>query len=346
MGFYSPAQIVRDAKEHGVEVHEVDVNLSDWWHVLETGTPATPRIWDRHAEMREDIRSVHAIRLGLSQVSGLKEDHANIIVARRGEGYTSIRDLWLRTGLPIATPAKARRCRCLRHTRPHPPGSIVGHPRPDRHRWRRDVAALQVSRPARTAHATPVQTFPKCRPGESVVHDYSSLSLSLKAHPMSFVRTELDRRRTLRCADLDAVRDGTWVEVAGLVLVRQRPGTASGVIFATLEDETGIANIVIWNKVFDANRRVVLTSRMLAVRGKLQTDGRVIHVIAQTFTDLTPMLVKVAQGHQLSPSILSPADEGREGLTLRGGRDEPKLRHEERVARQARAALPSGRNFH
>ena len=103
MGFYSPAQIVRDAKEHGVEVREVDVNRSDWLHLLEASTPATPRIWDRHAEMREDIRSTHAIRLGLLQVSGLKEDHANIIVARRGKGYTSVRDLWLRTGLPIAT---------------------------------------------------------------------------------------------------------------------------------------------------------------------------------------------------------------------------------------------------
>ena len=182
--------------------------------------------------------------------------------------------------------------------------------------------------------------------GESVVHDYSALSLSLKAHPVSFVRDELERRRTLRCADLENVRDGTFVEVAGLVLVRQRPGTASGVIFATLEDETGIANIVIWNKVFDNNRKVVLTSRMLAVRGKLQTDGRVIHVIANAFTDLTPLLVKVAQGRPLSPAILSPADEGREGLPLRQGRDEPKLRHEERLARQARAALPSGRNFH
>ena len=103
MGFYAPAQIVRDAKEHGVEVLEVDVNRSDWLHLLETSTPATPRIWDRHAEMREDIRSTHAIRLGLLQISGLKEDHANIIVARRGKGYTSVRDLWLRTGLPIAT---------------------------------------------------------------------------------------------------------------------------------------------------------------------------------------------------------------------------------------------------
>src|SRR5690606_18755043 len=132
--------------------------------------------------------------------------------------------------------------------------------------------------------------LPPMPPGEAVVHDYRLLSLSLKAHPVSFLRTMLDRRGVRPAHTLATTRDGELVEVAGLVLVRQRPGTASGVIFATLEDETGIANIVIWNKVFETNRRVVLGSRLLAVRGQLQREGLVIHVIARTFTDLTPQL--------------------------------------------------------
>jgi error-prone DNA polymerase len=345
MGFYAPAQIVRDAREHGIEVLDADINRSDYWHVLEDSTPATPRIWDRHGEMREDIRSTHAIRLGLSQVSGLKEADANILVARRGTGYESVRDLWLRTGLPIASLQKladADAFGSLGLTRREASWAIRGLIGTDG----AETLPLFQSVGLPPARMVEDANLPAMSEGESVVHDYRALSLSLKAHPVSFLRSALERRRTFRCSDLDAVKDGTIVEVAGLVLVRQRPGTASGVIFATLEDETGIANIVIWNKVFDANRKVVLSSRMLAVRGKLQTDGNVIHVIAQNFTDMTPMLVKIAQGHDLGSPRFSRADEGREGLPIREGRDEPMRRNEERLARQARAALPSGRNFH
>jgi error-prone DNA polymerase len=345
MGFYAPAQIVRDAREHGIEIRDVDVNRSDLLHTLESSSPATDRIWDRHAEMREDIRSTHAIRIGLSQISGLKEDHANIIVARRGEGYASVRDLWLRTGLPVSSLQKladADAFGSLGLNRRDASWAIRGLIATDGAETLPLFKSAGIPAPRRDEDAG----LPQMSAGEAVVHDYSALSLSLKAHPVSFVRPLLEGRRTLRCADLDAVKDGAFVEVAGLVLVRQRPGTASGVVFATLEDETGIANIVIWNKVFDNNRKVVLSSRMLAVAGKLQTDGRVIHVIAQNFTDMTPMLVKVAQGHELGPARLSRADEGREGLPIRGGREEPMLRNEERLARQARAALPGGRNFH
>jgi error-prone DNA polymerase len=312
MGFYAPAQIVRDAKEHGVEVREVDINRSDYWHILEASTPATPRIWDRHAEMREDIRSVHAIRLGLSQVVGLKEVDANIIVARRGKGYASVRDLWLRTGVPIASLQKladADAFGSLGLNRREASWAIRGLIGTDG----AETLPLFKSAGRPASRLDEDVDLPSMSQGESVVHDYRALSLSLKAHPVSFLRDTLERRRTLRCADLDRVRDGTFVEVAGLVLVRQRPGTASGVIFATLEDETGIANIVIWNKVFDTNRRVVLSSRMLAVRGKLQTDGNVIHVIAQSFIDMTPLLIGLAQGRDLGQASISRADEGREG---------------------------------
>ena len=125
---------------------------------------------------------------------------------------------------------------------------------------------------------------------------------------------------------------------------RQRPGTANNVIFATLEDETGIANIIIWDRVFQKNRRAVLASRLLAVRGELQREGRVIHLVAQAFTDLTPHLTALANGHELGDAVLARADEGRSGP--HDGRDVAELRRREAQERQARAAMPRGRNFH
>ena len=347
MGFYAPAQIVRDVIEHGVEVRPVDINQSDYLNLLEKSTPASPRLWKRHAEMQDDIHSTHAIRLGLIRITGLKEDHAHIIIARRGTGYRSVRDLWLRTGLPVSTLERLAEADAF--------GSL-GLSRRDA-LWA--IRGLVGSSGAETlplfaAAGLPPEVadtsadLPDMPPGEAVVHDYRSLQLSLKAHPVSFLRERLDARHTLKCADLENARPGSWVEVAGLVLVRQRPGTASGVIFSTLEDETGVANIVIWSKVFEQNRRIVLGSRLMAVRGRLQREGLVIHVVAETFTDMTPYLVEIASGAAIGDAGLASADEGSE-LPQRGfvdGRQQPKVRKEEAAARQARAALPSGRNFH
>ena len=344
MGFYAPAQIVRDAIEHGVEVHNVDINHSDFWHQLEQGTPARDRLHPRHAEMHGDIWSDRAIRLGLSQVVGLKEDHANLIVARRGDGYRSVRELWLRTGVPVTTLQKLAEADAF--------GSL-GLNRRDALWAVRGLVGTDGAEQLPLFKASGLPThreeadpgLPDMPPGESVVHDYRTLTLSLKAHPVSFVRPLLERRRVRTAHALSEARDGEMVEVAGLVLVRQRPGTASGVIFATLEDETGIANIVIFNKVFDANRRVVLGSRMLAVRGQLQREGLVIHVVARSFTDLTPQLIEIAHGHDFGDRALIPADEGRRGSTPDPRGDSDRQRREA-TERMARAALPVGRNFH
>jgi error-prone DNA polymerase len=343
MGFYAPAQIVRDAIEHGVEIRPVDINHSDYWHVLEDGTPARDRIWERHAEMREDVWTTKAVRLGLSQIVGLKEDHANLIVARRGKGYDSVRHLWLKTGLPVTTLQKLAEADAF---------NSLGLNRRDA-LWAvrglmgsagAELMPLFVKAGLPARRDEPDADLPPMPPGEAVVHDYRTLTLSLKAHPVSFVRPLLDQRGILPAHSLSQVKDGAIVEVAGLVLVRQRPGTASGVIFSTLEDETGIANIVIWNKVFENNRRVVLGSRMLAVRGQLQREGLVIHVVARSFTDLTPHLIDLAHGHELGDTALIPADEGR---TYRSDpREESEKRRREMVDHQARAALPVGRNFH
>ncbi|WP_421761922.1 error-prone DNA polymerase [Devosia sp.] len=343
MGFYSPAQIVRDAIEHGVEVRSADINRSDYIHVLESGFPARERIAKQHAEMQPDIWSNRAIRLGLRQVSGLKQDHANLIIARRGAGYDSVRDLWLRTGLPVATLEKLAEADAF---------SSLGLSR------REALWTVRGLNGAAGAERLPLFSvghrdsqaddndgqLPLMPPGEDVVHDYRTLSLSLKGHPVGFLRPELDRRGTLRCADLAEKRNGAIVETAGLVLVRQQPGTASGVIFSTLEDETGIANIIIWPKTFEKNRKVVLASRLLAVRGELQREGLVTHLIARSFTDFTPRLIELAQGHDIGDAVLARGDEGRSGPPP--GRDEGERRRREQLNREAYAALPVGRNFH
>jgi len=343
MGFYAPAQIVRDAIEHGVEVRNVDVNRSDYPHVLEEGTAARHRISRQHAEMENDIWSTRAIRLGLRQVTGLREAHANLIVARRGTGYASIRDLWLRTDIPLETLEKLAEADAF--------GSL-GLSRREA-LW--TVRGLRGSAGAERLPLFSVDQsssqpddaqgdLPLMPAGESVVHDYRTLTLSLKGHPLSFMRDELDRRRTVRCVDLMDQRSGGWVEAAGLVLVRQQPGTASGVIFATLEDETGIANIIIWPKTFARHRKVVLGSRAMAVRGKLQREGLVVHIVASDFHDLTPRLLEIAQGVDLGDSLLMRPDEGKS--TPPRPRDESERQRQDMLQRQARAALPGGRNFH
>src|SRR6185312_4043155 len=190
------------------------------------------------------------------------------------------------------------------------------------------------------------EELPEMVLGEAVVHDYRTLTFSLKAHPVSFLRELLNTRGMLPTEALleRPIKSGELIETAGLVLVRQRPGTAKNVIFATLEDETGIANIIIWDRVFQQNRRAVLASRLLAVRGELQREGRVIHLVAQAFTDLTPHLTALANGHELGDAVLARADEGRSGP--HDGRDVAELRRREALERQARAAMPRGRNFH
>jgi DNA-directed DNA polymerase III PolC len=343
MGFYAPAQIVRDAIEHGVEVRGVDINRSDTIHVLEAGFPARDRIRKQHAEMRDDIWSRCAIRLGLRQVTGLREAHANLIVARRGAGYASIRDLWLKTGIPVETLEKLAEADAF--------GSL-GLSRREALwtvRGLRGTAGAErlplFSTGDRPPQADDAQgNLPLMPAGEGVVHDYRTMTLSLNGHPLSFMRAELDRRRTVRCADLADQRDGSWVEAAGLVLVRQQPGTASGVIFATLEDETGVANIIVWPKTFQKHRKVVLGARALAVRGKLQREGLVVHIVSHDFHDLTPRLMEIAQGIDLGDQMLMRADEGKSGPPR--PRDETERRRQEMLQRQARAALPGGRNFH
>jgi DNA-directed DNA polymerase III PolC len=327
MGFYAPAQLIRDAVEHGVEVRAVDINRSHPESRLEPGVRAGPRAWPRHAAQRDAIRSDKAIRLGFATISGFKAAHAERLVERRGAGYGSVRDLWLRTGLPVAaleTLAEADAFQSLGLNRRKALWAVRGLVGSAGAETLPLFASAGAPAPAREADPD----LPLMRRSEDVVHDYRALSFSLKAHPVSFLRPALARRGVSRCADLGNCRNGQRIEVAGLVLVRQRPGTASGVVFATLEDETGIANIVIWSAVFTRHRPTILASRMMSVKGRLQIEGLVIHVVAESFTNMTDDLVALAGR---APDAPVPDDAG--------------MQHEEKAARAARAALPRGRNF-
>jgi error-prone DNA polymerase len=312
LGFYAPAQLVRDAREHGVEVREVDVNLSDWDCTLEPISPSRSGrgvggegIHPRHAEMAPHIRTTHAVRLGFRQIIGVKEKDMLRLVERRGEAYDSVRDLWLRSGLSstvLERLADADAFRSLGLDRCQALWAVRGLDRVGD----QDDLPLFASRPGRETE--PDARLPPMPLGAHVIEDYRRLSLSLKAHPASFLRTRLSSRGILRSEALHSVKNGERVTVAGLVLVRQRPGTAAGVIFMTLEDETGVANIIVWPKIFERLRAIVLGARFVAVTGKLQSEQGVIHIVAERMNDLTSMLGLLSEA---GPTIgaLARADE-------------------------------------
>ncbi|PIO98797.1 error-prone DNA polymerase [Pleomorphomonas carboxyditropha] len=292
LGFYAPAQIVRDARDHGVTVRPPDINLSQWDATLEPGAPDV-KPHPRHASMAKWIQTTHAVRLGFREVNGLKEADGLMIAERRGRGYDSIRDVWLRTGLPSQTLerlADADAFASLGLSRRDALWAVRGLGRSgDKDDLPLFLAAGEAGR-----EIEPDMHLPPMPPGEEVVMDYRHLRLSLRDHPVSFLRSHLDRLRAMPCDDLTRTADGRRVTVAGLIVVRQRPGTAKGTIFLTLEDESGIANIVVWAKVFEAHRAIVLGSRMVSVTGRMQAESGVIHVVADRIVNLTHLLGHLA----------------------------------------------------
>ena len=336
MGFYAPAQLVRDAREHGVDVREIDINASDWDCILEDAPRKPPH--QRHHDQANDIQTQCAIRLGFREVKGVREDDMKLIAQKRGRGYDSVRDLWLRTGLSPAVLerlAAADAFRSIGLDRRDAIWAVRGLNRAG------DKDDLPLFAAAATSQQEPDMYLPPMPLGEHVVEDYRHLSMSLKAHPVSFMRDVLRAKRIHRCEQLPLL-SGRRATVAGLVLVRQRPGSANGVIFMTLEDETGIANAIVWPKVFEANRALVLGARFVAITGRVQNEAGVIHVVAEAFEDLTPWLSRLSHaGPQIS--ALANADE------LRHPQDRPDKRreHGQRRAMAAEiAAMPKGRNFH
>jgi error-prone DNA polymerase len=358
MGFYAPAQIVRDAKDHGVEVRPVDVNDSDWDCALEPNRPdplrreARAKLHPRHASMQDDIRATHAVRLGFRQISGFSQEHGLRIEAVRGRGFDSVRDLWLRTRLPPATLERLANADAF---------NSLGLSRRDA-LWavralRRagDKDDLPLFANAAMPQQEPDFSLPPMPPGEQVVEDYRHLHLSLKAHPVLFLRRDLDRRGILRHELLPTIRSGQSVTVAGLVLVRQRPGTAKGVIFMTLEDETGIANTIVWARQFEKFRPVVIGARLVSVTGPLQSAQGVIHVVADDIRDLTPLLARLSEHHGCVDA-LAHVDEARRPPIERHRhpragdalvtllKEAP--RQPDEVTTQTARVMPRGRNFH
>jgi error-prone DNA polymerase len=286
MGFYATAQIVRDVQEHGVEVRPADINFSDWDSTLEPGEAACARLHPRHAGMARDVRATHAIRLGLREISGLSEEHGRKIETVRGEGFDSVRDLWLRTGLPPATLEKLARADAFRSLGLDRRGALWAVRALQRSGDKDDLPLLAR---VHMDELEPDAALPPMRPGEHVIEDYRTLHLSLKAHPLAFVRPELAARGILRHEQLPTIAPGRIVTVAGLVLVRQRPGDAKA-IFMTLEDETGIANTIVWLRAFELFRPIVLGARLISVTGELQNEQGVIHIIAHRIEDLSSLL--------------------------------------------------------
>jgi error-prone DNA polymerase len=466
MGFYAPAQIVRDAREHGVEVRPPDINFSDWDATLEPGARAAERLHDLHREMRDDIRTTHAIRLGLREIKGLKEADAQVIMARRvkqenwfsskasdaptsplpprseaerwggvgggghllsasqiqeesptpaaslptlpatrksawGEGkkapYDSIRDLWLRTGLPprvLERLADADAFGSLGLSRrdalwavkalgrvgdrdddlplfassPSPlwggsraegaqggARSVTITPTPNPSPQGGGERAVLAARAAKTRE--PEIHLPPMPVGEEVVNDYRFLRLSLRAHPAQFLRADLTARGILQNESLRSLAKGARARVSGLVTCRQRPGSANGVIFMTIEDESGMANIIVWPKVFERLRPVVLGARYVAVSGPVQRESDVIHVVAQDIEDLTPLLGHLAEagadidGLARCDEVRRPVEElrdaraqgGRESRLARLLREMPELAADLDVPARGSAHAPSKR---
>jgi error-prone DNA polymerase len=433
MGFYAPAQIVRCAREHGVEAREADVNLSLWDCTLEpvtqtlsspglTGRSSNHRSLDNESQGLLDARlrghdnsvelllSSFALRLGMRQIDGMREDDVKRLVSIRdgisadlnphlfapplapssippldGEGgsaqgragwgeptsvnpppgaqmradlptrgryetnaanlFSDVHDLWRRSGLKRATLerlAAADAFRSLRLDRRQTLWEVRGLPK-------EIPLPLFDHADAPEAGAEQEVTLPAMPLSEHVVNDYRTLRLSLKAHPMSFLRARVAASRIASCADLKSMRDGAFVSVAGVVLVRQRPGSAQGVVFMTIEDETGVANSVIWPKVLERERKAVMGARLVVVHGRIQRHEDIIHVVAAKLDDRSDWLRLLTEDGEALSVALAHADhvkhpgseDSRERRRERGHPSWHPRRHP-----RAERIIPKSRDFH
>jgi error-prone DNA polymerase len=296
MGFYAPAQIVRDARDHGVRVLPVDVNASHWDCTLEPA-PSHPALRaDLPHKGERDWRAAddaaYALRLGLREVKGLGEADAAALAAARAAlpeaRFADMHELWRRSGLKPATLAllaDADAFGSLGLARRKALWAVKGF----------KDAPLPLFDRAAASGTEPAVDLPVMPLGEEVLNDYAALKLSLKSHPMALLRPAFARAKHVPAAALAEVTPGARVKVAGLVIGRQRPGTASGVIFMTLEDETGVANVIVWPRMFEKNRKTVLRSRLLSVTGEVEREGLVIHVVADRMRDETAQLFDLGE---------------------------------------------------
>jgi error-prone DNA polymerase len=375
MGFYAPAQIVRDAREHGVPLLDIDVNTSYWdnsltWSHAGSQADVSAHLQAAHMERsREAIaraerqaayvagggrmetyvdpvpprtstppatwgRSGPALRLGFRQIDGFREDWGEAIVTNRGAApYDRPEALMRRAVLPksaLQRLADADTFRSMGLDRREAAWGVRRLP---------DDDALPLFAAARTRELgeEAPSLLPLMSAPEQVAADYRTINLSLKAHPVSFLRAQFTRDRVRTCADVACLRHNSWTNVAGVVLVRQRPGTAKGVVFITIEDETGICNLVVWPKMMDKFRREVMAGRLIEARGPIQRSPEgVVHLIVKHLVDRTALLYGLAEG--ATPLPLARADE----VARPDSRaDVPPPRHPRHVR-----ILPKSRDFH
>ncbi|MGP1274215.1 MAG: error-prone DNA polymerase, partial [Caulobacterales bacterium] len=330
MGFYAPAQIVRDAREHGVVTRPADVNHSCWDNTLEPD-PAS--------------RGGFALRLGLRQIDGLKEAEMMRLTALRGNGYASPADLRARTGLPRATLEKLASADAFTSLGLDRRAAL----------WAVRGQGLEAPAPllalAGDGGGPEHTALPDMPLSEHVVQDYQTLRLSLKAHPMALLRPVWQADRFLTTREACEARNGRLVRTGGLVLVRQKPGTAKGVLFITIEDETGIANLIVWKKVAERFRPVVMGARILAVTGRVQTGDNVTHIIAERLEDRSGDLTLLSEDAHRSAldGAMAAADEVRRPIMpRRGPPPRQSLAGDSSHARHPRdvRVIPKSRDFH
>jgi error-prone DNA polymerase len=315
MGFYQPAQIVIDARKHGVEVREIDVNISHWDNILQ-----------------EKTGKYCALRLGFRQITGMRDDDVKALVDGRGTGYLNIHSLQ-DAGVSLAALERLADADAFRS---------LGL---DRRQALWEVSSLK-DRPIALFEGQPSESekevqiqLPLMSEGEHVVQDYTTTSLSIKAHPVNFIREKLRLLHVHSTEEITNIQSGSTIKVAGLVLVRQRPGTAGGVCFITIEDETGFSNLVIFQHLFEKYRKEILQSKLLMVEGKLQREGEVVHIIVQKCFDYTSLLKGlISKDDDTLPLLsLSRSEDGSAPYTSENKRSQ--------VRETVREVFSSGRNF-
>ncbi len=310
MGFYAPAQIVRDAREHDIIVRAPDVNYSEWDNTLEPMT-----------------QNVFAVRLGLRQVDGVRQEMAQRIMAARASRFTDLVDLKTRARLTATTMQKLAAADAFRSMNLDRRQALWDA------RALRDAPDLPLFQEDRDEGHETQFDLPKMPVCEHVVADYQTTRLSLKAHPMSFLRSSMARQGFVTTKDLKHIRNGQSVRLAGIVLIRQRPGSAKGVCFITIEDETGVANLVVWSKTMEAYRKVIMRARIIDVRGVIQSGEGVIHVVAHDLIDRSDALARLSND-ALMPH-LARADEVTKALPSGSQRHPRDVR-----------VIPKSRDFH
>jgi error-prone DNA polymerase len=291
MGFYKPAQIIRDAQDHGVIVGEIDVNDSEWDCTLElietpitTLAPLEKGDKDKTTNKWRHINDQNTmLRLGFRQISGFQLEAADALVSAREDGYWQIPTLKNRSQLKRGALEKLANADCFQS---------LGL---DRRQALWAVNGLEDAEPLPLFSQLPENQFykelsiklPKITLSENVMADYKALRLSLKAHPMLLLRDSFAPDKIITCAELATTNTGSVIRLAGIVLIRQRPSSAKGVVFITLEDETGIVNLIVWPHKMERYRRTVFGSFLLGVEGKLQREGTVAHVIVEKLYDFS-----------------------------------------------------------